>query len=163
VLVRTGWHAITVQGATCRLVHPSALRSVWGWVRSAGVHQARRTLGRCSSRDAQSVLFCQPLEQQCTILWHCHSLWDWRLSGGSQAASRNLAGLTFLRLWSGAGVCDDDIAACYCKGKFGRIPAPEGSPPGTPPIRAGRPAILEACMPMYGEQLVWPRRLLVTP
>lgn len=53
-----------------------------------------------------------------------------------------------------AGLCDDDIAACFCTGKYGRIPAPEGSPPGTPPVRRGRPMILEACMPMYGESCV---------
>ncbi|KAG2494839.1 hypothetical protein HYH03_007079 [Edaphochlamys debaryana] len=40
-----------------------------------------------------------------------------------------------------AGVCDDDLAICYCDGPMGRIPAPEGSPPGTPPIRRGRPLI----------------------
>ncbi|KAG2494841.1 hypothetical protein HYH03_007081 [Edaphochlamys debaryana] len=38
-----------------------------------------------------------------------------------------------------AGICDDDLAICYCDGPMGRIPAPEGSPPGTPPIRRGRP------------------------
>ncbi len=60
-----------------------------------------------------------------------------------------------------AGVCDDDIAACYCPGdKYGRIPAPEGSPPGTPPVQRGRPMILEACMPMYGAHSLNPLRLL---
>ncbi|PNH05410.1 hypothetical protein TSOC_008334 [Tetrabaena socialis] len=39
------------------------------------------------------------------------------------------------------GVCDDDTAICYCDGPMGRIPAPEGSPPGTPPIRRGRPLV----------------------
>ncbi|KAG2481846.1 hypothetical protein HYH03_019188 [Edaphochlamys debaryana] len=39
------------------------------------------------------------------------------------------------------GVCDDDVAICYCDGPMGRIPAPEGSPPGTPPIRRGRPLV----------------------
>ena len=29
-----------------------------------------------------------------------------------------------------AGVCDEDLAICYCNGTLGRIPAPEGSPPG---------------------------------
>lgn len=43
-----------------------------------------------------------------------------------------------------AGICDDDIAACYCDPKlgnprYGRVPAPPGSPPGTPPLREGRP------------------------
>ena len=28
---------------------------------------------------------------------------------------------------------------CYCDGPKGRINAPKGSPPGTPPIRVGRP------------------------
>ncbi|KIZ06152.1 exostosin-like glycosyltransferase [Monoraphidium neglectum] len=46
-----------------------------------------------------------------------------------------------------AGVCDDDIGACFCDGpKFGRVPAPPGSPPGTPPIRAGR-FLQEHCKP----------------
>jgi hypothetical protein len=29
-----------------------------------------------------------------------------------------------------AGVCDDELAICYCNGTMGRIPAPAGSPPG---------------------------------
>ncbi|KXZ53465.1 hypothetical protein GPECTOR_7g915 [Gonium pectorale] len=37
------------------------------------------------------------------------------------------------------GVCDDDLALCYCDGPMGRIPAPDNAPPGTPPIRRGRP------------------------
>ena len=48
-----------------------------------------------------------------------------------------------------AGVCDDDIAACYCDPKLGspkhgRVPAPPGSPPGAPPLQEGRP-LLEPC------------------
>lgn len=48
-----------------------------------------------------------------------------------------------------AGTCDDDIAACFCPSNstFGRIPAPEGSDPGTPPIQRGRPMILDGCQP----------------
>eukprot|EP00798_Chlamydomonas_sp_ICE-L_P013136 gene13136-3459_t len=44
------------------------------------------------------------------------------------------------------GVCDDDVAACYCGGdsKYRRIPAPPGSPPGTPPLQLGRPLNDEA-------------------
>lgn len=41
-----------------------------------------------------------------------------------------------------AGVCDDDVAMCYCGGKnekLRRINAPLGSLPGTPPINRGRP------------------------
>ena len=30
-----------------------------------------------------------------------------------------------------AGICDDEIAQCYCNGTKGRIEAPAGSPPGT--------------------------------
>ncbi|KAG2450529.1 hypothetical protein HYH02_005030 [Chlamydomonas schloesseri] len=37
------------------------------------------------------------------------------------------------------GVCDDDLGACYCDGPMGRVPAPADAPPGTPPIRRGRP------------------------
>ncbi|EFJ51205.1 acetylglucosaminyltransferase [Volvox carteri f. nagariensis] len=46
-----------------------------------------------------------------------------------------------------AGICDDDIAMCYCppETKYGRIEAPPGSPLGTPPVRAGRP--LYWCQP----------------
>ena len=47
-----------------------------------------------------------------------------------------------------AGICDEEIGACFCNGTFGRIPAPEGSPPGTPAIQQGRPMI-EHCMPKY--------------
>ncbi|KAG2431441.1 hypothetical protein HXX76_009456 [Chlamydomonas incerta] len=49
------------------------------------------------------------------------------------------------------GICDDDLAICYCDGQgpdqFGRIPAPPGSPPGTPPIRVGRPLVTEYMAP----------------
>ncbi|GBF90972.1 exostosin-like glycosyltransferase [Raphidocelis subcapitata] len=43
-----------------------------------------------------------------------------------------------------AGICDDDVAACYCdpqlgNPKYGRVPAPPGSPPGAPPLQEGRP------------------------
>eukprot|EP00798_Chlamydomonas_sp_ICE-L_P001799 gene1799-33219_t len=41
-----------------------------------------------------------------------------------------------------AGICDADIAMCWCDGKnkkYSWIPAPDGSPPGTPPIQRGRP------------------------
>ncbi|GLI69588.1 hypothetical protein VaNZ11_014247 [Volvox africanus] len=39
------------------------------------------------------------------------------------------------------GICDDDFGLCYCDGPMGRIPAPDDAPPGTPPIRRGRPLI----------------------
>jgi len=29
-----------------------------------------------------------------------------------------------------AGICDDEVAQCYCNGTKGRIEAPAGSPPG---------------------------------
>jgi hypothetical protein len=40
-----------------------------------------------------------------------------------------------------AGICDDNIAMCYCppETKYGLIPAPEGSLPGAAPLRLGRP------------------------
>ncbi|GLI69587.1 hypothetical protein VaNZ11_014246 [Volvox africanus] len=47
-------------------------------------------------------------------------------------------GVTYSRC---GGICDDDTAICYCDGPLGRIPAPEGSPPGTPPTRRGRPLV----------------------
>jgi hypothetical protein len=51
-----------------------------------------------------------------------------------------------------AGVCDDDIAMCYCppETKHGHIAAPAGSPLGTPPIKVGRP--LYWCHPSSDEQ-----------
>lgn len=41
-----------------------------------------------------------------------------------------------------AGICDDELAMCWCDGtneKLRHIRAPEGSPPGTPPRQLGRP------------------------
>lgn len=40
-----------------------------------------------------------------------------------------------------AGVCDEDIAMCFCPTNttFGRYPAAQYSIPGTNPFRAGRP------------------------
>jgi hypothetical protein len=62
-----------------------------------------------------------------------------------------------------AGICDDDIAACYCdpklgNPKYGRIPAPPGSPPGTPPVQEGRP-LFDPCNRLaddgHGHKLEW--------
>ncbi|MEW5312044.1 MAG: hypothetical protein WDW38_003706 [Sanguina aurantia] len=46
-----------------------------------------------------------------------------------------------------AGICDDNIAMCYCPpdSKYGHRPAPEGSPAGTKPIQQGRPLFM--CFP----------------
>ncbi|KAI3427182.1 hypothetical protein D9Q98_007119 [Chlorella vulgaris] len=40
-----------------------------------------------------------------------------------------------------AGTCDDDIAACYCPSHtpYGRVPAKQDAPLGSPPERQGRP------------------------
>ena len=51
-----------------------------------------------------------------------------------------------------AGYCDLDYGSCYCppETKYGRIPAPMGSPPGTPPQKVGRPMGLH-CQPSTDE------------
>ena len=48
-----------------------------------------------------------------------------------------------------AGVCDPLDGFCYCppETKYGRVLAPEGSPPGTPPVKWGR--ALHMCNPRY--------------
>jgi hypothetical protein len=45
-----------------------------------------------------------------------------------------------------AGICDEDTGMCWCDGKFKHIPAPAGSPYGTPPIQMGRP-MHDTCKP----------------
>ena len=47
-----------------------------------------------------------------------------------------------------AGYCDRDTCTCYCPrtSKYGRVPARDGSLPGTPPIQAGRQLSLH-CQP----------------
>ncbi|KXZ50759.1 hypothetical protein GPECTOR_15g444 [Gonium pectorale] len=57
-----------------------------------------------------------------------------------------------------AGICNDDDSMCFCppETKFGRIDAPAGSPPGTPPVRRGRP--LYWCQPStdeHGTKVMW--------
>ncbi|GAX75784.1 hypothetical protein CEUSTIGMA_g3227.t1 [Chlamydomonas eustigma] len=57
-----------------------------------------------------------------------------------------------------AGYCDTDIAMCYCppETKYGHVPAPEGSPLGTPPVKQGRP--LYMCHPktdQYNQTTGW--------
>lgn len=49
-------------------------------------------------------------------------------------------------------MCDDEYGRCYCRGpgKYGHIPAPEGSPPGTPPIQEGRPTHFPCSHPKTG-------------
>ncbi len=65
-------------------------------------------------------------------------------------------GFTYSRC---AGICDDDIGACYCDGpKHGRVPAPPGGPPGTPPVKQGR-LLFDPCHRLTddgnGTQLQW--------
>ncbi|GIL69673.1 hypothetical protein Vretifemale_506 [Volvox reticuliferus] len=60
------------------------------------------------------------------------------------------AGWHNLTAWSHtrcAGVCDDDVAMCYCPPgtKYGRIEAPPGAALGTPPLQQGRPLFM--CTP----------------
>ncbi|GAX85634.1 hypothetical protein CEUSTIGMA_g13049.t1 [Chlamydomonas eustigma] len=57
-----------------------------------------------------------------------------------------------------SGICDDDIGMCYCppETKYGHIPAPEGSLPGSTPLRLGRP--LYNCNPKEdaeGKKVPW--------
>ncbi|GFR49988.1 hypothetical protein Agub_g12134 [Astrephomene gubernaculifera] len=71
------------------------------------------------------------------------------------------AGWHNLTTWSHtrcAGVCDDDIAMCYCPPdtKYGRKEAPPGSPLGSPPLQAGRPLFM--CTPgtdSEGRKVEW--------
>lgn len=51
-------------------------------------------------------------------------------------------------LYALAGWCDEDTASCHCGygSKFRRIPAPPGSPYGTPPIQPGR-QLHDGCIP----------------
>ncbi|GLC75556.1 hypothetical protein PLESTF_001656500 [Pleodorina starrii] len=70
-------------------------------------------------------------------------------------AGKRDAGWHNLTAWSHtrcAGVCDDDIAMCYCppETKYGRREAPPGSAPGTPPQQQGRPLFM--CTPGTDEQ-----------
>ena len=52
--------------------------------------------------------------------------------------------------WTAArcpGICDDEIAACYCDNPtYGFVRPPPGSPPGTDPLRRGR-ALADHCNP----------------
>ncbi|MEW5298002.1 MAG: hypothetical protein WDW36_001167 [Sanguina aurantia] len=50
-----------------------------------------------------------------------------------------------------AGICDDDFGMCYCppSTKYGRIPAPDGAPAGSKPIKQGRPLFM--CFPKKDE------------
>ncbi|KAK9805353.1 hypothetical protein WJX73_005210 [Symbiochloris irregularis] len=56
------------------------------------------------------------------------------------------------------GICDEALGACFCNGTYGRIPAPPGALPGTPPIQMGRPMVLNDCNPSKddrGEPTGW--------
>eukprot|EP00798_Chlamydomonas_sp_ICE-L_P018363 gene18363-24834_t len=57
------------------------------------------------------------------------------------------------------GHCDDDVASCYCgrDSKYRRIPAPPGSPPGTPPIQTGRhlPTHAQPSEDEWGQSTDW--------
>jgi hypothetical protein len=57
------------------------------------------------------------------------------------------------------GICDEDTGLCFCdtNSTHGRIPAPPGSPPGTPPIKRGR-SIIDVCQlknDSHGNHLDW--------
>lgn len=73
----------------------------------------------------------------CARQWHCSVPCLW-LPG-----SKNLCMLL--------GVCDEDIAACFCNGTYGRVPAPVFSLPGAPPVKMGRPMILDNCQPNHDD------------
>ena len=58
------------------------------------------------------------------------------------------------------GICDITTSACYCDGKYGHIPPPLGSPPGTPAIKQGR-MLGDHCFPTKtpeGDKVGWGNR-----
>ncbi|KAG2432501.1 hypothetical protein HXX76_008846 [Chlamydomonas incerta] len=71
------------------------------------------------------------------------------------------AGWHNLTAWSHtrcAGVCDDDVAMCYCPAdtKYGHREAPPGAKPGAPPEQRGRPLFM--CTPgtdKDGKKVEW--------
>ncbi|PNH11304.1 putative glucuronosyltransferase [Tetrabaena socialis] len=59
-----------------------------------------------------------------------------------------------------AGYCNDDLALCMCgyDSKFRYIPAPEGSPPWSPPVQWGRPMMgCQLGVDKDGAKLDWGR------
>ncbi|KAG2432503.1 hypothetical protein HXX76_008848 [Chlamydomonas incerta] len=81
----------------------------------------------------------------------CHHMGQ----GKKDAGWRNLSAWSHTRC---AGVCDDDVAMCYCPAdtKYGHREAPPGAKPGAPPEQRGRPLFM--CNPNTdadGKKLWW--------
>ncbi|KAL4443960.1 hypothetical protein ABPG75_011697 [Micractinium tetrahymenae] len=84
-----------------------------------------------------------PMKRHCASTWRRHGFEPQPGQGaaGVVAAARNGSSFWLLPGSHCAGDCDDTIAACYCPANttYGRIPAAAEAPPGSPPLRAGRP------------------------
>lgn len=72
------------------------------------------------SLNLSILLNCMVINSGSTISWI-----------GIMDASGTMVNAVLILLSSlHAGVCDEDLAVCYCNGTHGRIPAAPGSPPG---------------------------------
>ncbi|KAI8471681.1 MAG: hypothetical protein J3K34DRAFT_506016 [Monoraphidium minutum] len=124
-----------------------------------GVGVCNRITGLCDCPAGWGGPDCtRPQKRPCTNRYGGYGLKVPQPAGHIGADGRDLdwsaPGWTASRC---GGVCDDDIGACFCDGEpFGRVPAPRGSPPGAPPVRAGRP--LHGCKPKQdasGKENTW--------
>ncbi|EFN56537.1 hypothetical protein CHLNCDRAFT_51514 [Chlorella variabilis] len=81
-----------------------------------------------------------PMKRYCT---HKHRQFGFEVSRVEPDLAAGMQAQTFWDFPTShcAGTCDEDIAACYCPSHtpYGRLPAPEDAPLGSPPERQGRP------------------------
>lgn len=68
-----------------------------------------------------------------------HGIWDM----GHGTACELCVGQPTLPIAMTSGVCDSDIGRCFCDGKYKRINAPKGSPPGASGQGCLRPLLLK--------------------
>ncbi len=121
-----------------------------------GVGNCHHDLGLCMCPAGWTGPTCEaPLKRPCTNAYRSLKAFDPLPISHIDAVTKHdlnwsAAGWTASRC---AGYCNDDVAACYCgqDSKYAHVPAPKGSPAGTPPVRVGRPMV-DPCKPGTDEQ-----------
>eukprot|EP00884_Botryococcus_braunii_P002394 jgi/Botrbrau1/12155/Bobra.0186s0066.1 len=149
--IRTRCHG-TIGGDWCSAYHlqtpipakapPRGNRTCLNNCNGAGI--CNFDLGTCACTAGWTGDYCQIRQKRpCTN--------QWRKAGGEATISTKSTdkGWTASRCY---GVCDVDIAACYCNGTYGRIPARAEDPPlWSDPVRMGR-HLSVGCRPKLNDE-----------
>ncbi|KAG1671014.1 hypothetical protein FOA52_014258 [Chlamydomonas sp. UWO 241] len=122
-----------------------------------GVGNCNHDTGLCECPAGWTGPDCaKPLKRPCTnIFSHTGETAQGHIDTDGRDLNPLAEGYTESRC---IGICDSDVARCFCDGKFKPVAAPPGSPPGTPPVFRGRPLGNHLCQPNddgKGHALPW--------